>query len=325
MSTLFVDRRGVELEYESGAIVFRENGERIGTVPVAPLSRVFLRGDVRLPASLLGKLGEAGVGVVVLSGRQGKPSLLLARPHNDAARRVDQIRRSLNPEASLAIAKELIERKLARSVEWFHAIREEKLHARYELTRAAGFLTEHATRIAACLSAASLRGLEGAAAACYFQGLAAIVPPSLKFSTRNRRPPRDPFNAVLSLTYTMLHAELAIALYGAGFDPFVGFYHRLEFGRESLASDLMEPLRPVADQFALRLFSKQTLTAEDFSNSEAGCMLGKAGRARYYTAYEEASENLRASINEEVERLSEIVGVSDVKDEMPDEQPDLHA
>ena len=79
MSTLFVDRRGVELEFESGAIVFRENGERIGTVPVAPLSRVFLRGDVRLPASLLGKLGEAGVGVVVLSGRQGKPSLLLAR------------------------------------------------------------------------------------------------------------------------------------------------------------------------------------------------------------------------------------------------------
>ena len=63
MTSLFVDRRNVELELESGAIVFRENGERIGTVPLAPLTRVFLRGDVRLSAALLGQLGERGVGV----------------------------------------------------------------------------------------------------------------------------------------------------------------------------------------------------------------------------------------------------------------------
>ena len=112
MTSLFIDRRGVELEFESEAIVFREGGERIGTVPIAPLTRVFLRGDVRLSAALLGKLGAAGVGVVVLSGRKGTPSLLLARPHNDAARRVEQIRRSLDANASLAIARDLVERKI---------------------------------------------------------------------------------------------------------------------------------------------------------------------------------------------------------------------
>lgn len=96
MSSLFVDRRGVQLELDADALIFRENGERIGTVPVAPLTRVFLRGDVRLSAALLGKLGERGVGVVVLSGRQGKPSLLLARPHNDATRRVEQVKKSFS-------------------------------------------------------------------------------------------------------------------------------------------------------------------------------------------------------------------------------------
>ena len=207
MTSLFVDRRGVELEYEGEAIVFRENGERIGTVPVAPLTRVFLRGDVRLPASLLGKLGEAGVGVVVLSGRQGKPSLLLARPHNDAARRVEQVKRSLDPVASLNLARDLIDRKIAHQVEWFKQLRETDLMARYELTHATGLLEEHRARIAAMPSIAALRGLEGSAAARYFRGLAAVVPESLKFSTRNRRPPKDPFNAVLSLTYTLVHVS----------------------------------------------------------------------------------------------------------------------
>lgn len=77
MTSLFVDRRGVELKLDGEALVFAENGERVGTVPLMPLSRVFLRGDVKLSASLLGKLGEHGIGVVVLSGRLGRPSLLL--------------------------------------------------------------------------------------------------------------------------------------------------------------------------------------------------------------------------------------------------------
>ncbi len=308
MTSLFIDRRGVELELDGEAIVFRESGERIGTVPMAPLTRVFLRGDVRLSAALLGKLGEAGVGVVVLSGRQGKPSLLLARPHNDAARRVEQIKRSLDEGFSLQIARDLIERKLTSQIEWFEDLRGENPHGRYELTRAMKLLEEHRARIPEHQSAGALRGLEGSAAARYFDGLKSVVPESLKFSARNRRPPRDPFNAVLSLSYTLIHAELAIALYGSGFDPYVGFYHRLDFGRESLASDLLEPLRPLADHFALRLFRKETLTKDDFSHNESGCLLGKAGRARYYAAYEEASESLRTGVNEEIERLTERLG-----------------
>lgn len=308
MTSLFVDRRGVDLELESDAIVFRENGERIGTVPVAPLTRVFLRGDVRLSAALLGKLGERGVGVVVLSGRQGKPSLMLARPHNDARRRVEQIRKSGDDRFCLAFAQALIDRKLTRQIDWFDELRATDMQARYELTHAMQLLQEHRARLPATTQAASLRGVEGSAAACYFDGLKAVVPDSLHFKSRNRRPPRDPFNALLSLTYTLVHAELVIALFGAGFDPYVGFYHQLDFGRESLACDLVETIRPLADRFCLRLVRKQTLRSEDFSTTEAGCLLGKAGRTRYYAAYEEYSEAMRTGIQSEVERLAECVG-----------------
>lgn len=308
MTSLFVDRRGVHLELESGAIVFRENGERIGTVPIAPLTRVFLRGDVHLSGSLLGKLGEHGVGVVILSGRQGKPSLLLARPHNDASRRVEQIRKSMDAGFCLGFARELINTKLTRQIEWFDELRGTDMQARYELTHAMNLLKEHLGRLAGTQNLGSLRGIEGSAAHVYFDGLKAVVPDSLHFKSRNRRPPRDPFNALLSLTYTLAHAETAIALHGAGLDPYVGFYHQLDFGRESLACDLLEAVRPLADRFCLRLIRRQTLTADHFSTSESGCLLGKAGRAHYYAAYEEYSEVLRAGIQIQVDETARRIG-----------------
>ncbi|MCX8017979.1 MAG: CRISPR-associated endonuclease Cas1, partial [Rhodocyclaceae bacterium] len=185
MSSLFVDRRGVQLELDCGAIVFRENGERVGTVPIAPLTRVFLRGDVTLSAALLGQLGEHGVGVVILSGRRGKPSLLLARPHNDAARRVAQIKKSLDADFCLAFAGELIERKISRQIEWFDQLRSRDMQARYELTHAMQLLRQHAGRLASADSLGRLRGIEGSAAACYFDGLKAVVPESWHFKSRN--------------------------------------------------------------------------------------------------------------------------------------------
>ncbi len=308
MSSLFIDRRGIELEVDAGALVVREQGERIGTIPLAPLTRVFLRGDVKLSASLLGQLGEHGIGVVILSGRRGKPTLMLARPHNDASRRVAQIRKSLDEDFCLAIAQDLVKRKIEYQIEWLMYIGESNLMARYPLARVCRQLQPLFTKVGETKNLANLRGLEGAAAAIYFDGLKEIVPESLHFKGRNRRPPRDPFNAVLSLGYTLAHSEIAIALFGAGLDPYVGFYHQIEFGRESLASDLLEPIRPRVDRFALRLFNEQTLRADDFSTNEKGCMLGKAGRARFYSAWEAASTDLRTAISAEVDALLERLG-----------------
>jgi CRISPR-associated protein Cas1 len=308
MTSLYVDRRGVELELDGEALVFRENGERCGTVPVAPLTRVFLRGDVRLSASLLGKLGEAGVGVIVLSGKQGKPSLLLARPHNDASRRVAQLQKSLDMVFCVKIARDLVTRKLERQIAFLEERRDTDLQVRYDIGLALRTLNSVLGSLDKHDSLAGLRGAEGSAANAHFAALKAILPDSLNFNGRNRRPPRDPFNAVLSLTYTLVHAETAIALFGAGFDPYVGYYHRLDFGRESLASDLMEPIRPVADRFALDLFKRGALNKDDFTTTESGCLLGKAGRARYYEAYEHAKETVRAAVSEEVDWLAERIG-----------------
>jgi CRISPR-associated protein Cas1 len=299
MTSLYVDRRGVTLKADGEALVFYENGERIGTVPLAPLSRVFMRGDVTLSSALLGKLGERGIGVVVLSGRKAMPTMLLGRPHNDAARRVAQYRLSLDETSACVFARH------RRG----QAARARRTARRAPRQRAAVALPADlclrrlATSIAAVdeqASIASLRGLEGAGAAAYFEGFADLLPARLKFSGRNRRPPRDPVNALLSLGYTLLHAEAVLALYGAGLDPFIGFYHALDFGRESLACDLVEPLRVEVDQHALMLFRSEKLRPEDFSTTESGCLLGKAGRARFYAEWEPLAARLRKLLAESV-------------------------
>ena len=322
MSSLYVDRRDAHLEFDAGALVFRDNGaggERIGTVPLAPVSRMFLRGNLTLPASLLGKLGELGIGVVVLSGRLGKPSLLLGRAHHDARRRVAQTRLSLDTSFCLHFARQLIHDKIAAQHTWLGELCSQRPQARYALGHAVQQLQAHQQQIAQISSLESLRGLEGAAASTYFAGLRAVVPASLGFQERNRRPPRDPFNALLSLTYTLVNAEMAIALHGAGFDPCIGYYHQLSWGRESLACDLVEPLRPLADGLCLQLVAQQTLTAEHFSTSSSGCLLGKAGRTRYYGGYEENAQPLRRAIASSVQALRQQVGPHD---DAPGQTPD---
>lgn len=308
MSSLYVDRKNVELKADGEALVFVENGERIGTVPLNPLSRVFLRGDIKLNASLLGKFGEHGIGVVVLSGRQGTPSLLLGRPHNDAARRVAQYRLSLDADFCLRFARAIVSAKLAGQLALIRERRDASPMHRYPLTVCERRIDGMFAQIDAQPGIAALRGLEGAAAASYFEALAEILPAGLKFHGRNRRPPRDPVNALLSLSYTLLHAEAVLALYGAGLDPFIGFYHRLNFGRESLACDVMEALRPQADRFVLDLFRPETVKTEDFSLSEAGCLLGKAGRGRFYAAYESRAEFFRRELEQAVHDITQAVG-----------------
>ncbi len=298
MTSLYVDRRGVTLKADGEALVFYENNERIGTVPLAPLSRVFLRGDVTLSSSLLGKLGERGIGVVVLSGRKAEPTLLLGRPHNDAARRVAQYRLSQDAMFCLHFARGIVGDKLRAQAAFLAERRDEEPRSRYLLTHSLKRIENAITAVDLQVSAGSLRGLEGAGAAAYFEGFGDLLPERLKFSSRNRRPPKDPVNAALSLGYTLLHAEAVLALYSAGFDPFIGFYHTLDFGRESLACDVVEPLRVEVDRHMLLLFRSEKLRAEDFSKLDGGCWLGKAGRARFYAEWEPLAERLRKKLAE---------------------------
>ncbi|MCC6533910.1 MAG: CRISPR-associated endonuclease Cas1 [Burkholderiales bacterium] len=149
---------------------------------------------------------------------------------------------------------------------------------------------EHARR---AFSIESLLGIEGAAANRYFRNFASLLRvegnDSLQFDFmgRNRRPPRDPVNALLSFAYAMLTRELTIVLSAVGLDPYLGFYHQPRFGRPALALDMMEPFRPLlADSTVLMAVNNGEVRPSDFVRAAGSCNLNDSGRKRFIAAFE---------------------------------------
>ncbi|MGB5148224.1 MAG: CRISPR-associated endonuclease Cas1 [Porticoccaceae bacterium] len=287
MTTLYLDRRDLAVELASGRLRVRHPDGRVQDVPLALLERVVITATTRLDSSLLARLGAAGVAVMILNPRSAdRVAFLLGAPHNDLGVRLGQYRLLDHPEwvgtwsQRLVRAKLVGQRRLLRNA---MALRPE---ARLPLHKGIQALDAALAHCAQTAAPATLRGIEGAAAAAYFGALAAVLPAALDFGGRNRRPPRDPVNALLSLTYTLLHFDAVRAAYAVGLDPYLGFYHRPAFSRESLASDLLEILRPSADRFVWRLLAEATLRADHFSRQGDACLLGKAGRGHFYAAYE---------------------------------------
>jgi CRISP-associated protein Cas1 len=136
----------------------------------------------------------------------------------------------------------------------------------------------------------SLLGVEGAAAEAYFSGIGRLIKTDtneFSFEGRNRRPPKDPVNAVLSYLYGILAKETFITLLAVGFDPYLGFYHRPRYGRPAMALDLMEEFRPLlADSTAITLFNKKELTSKDFIITDDGVSMTYVGKRTVVAGYE---------------------------------------
>ncbi len=142
-------------------------------------------------------------------------------------------------------------------------------------------------------AAESLLGLEGAAARLYFQSFAGMLrppggeSPSFDFTSRNRRPPKDPVNALLSFVYGLLTKELTLTLTTVGLEPLLGYYHRPRYGRPALALDMMEELRPlIADSVVLQVVNTGVVGPDDFVTGNGACALTAAARRRVIQAYE---------------------------------------
>jgi len=304
MGLLLLDRAQLEVRSEGDTLALYEAGVRRGTVPVRLVERCVIHGaQTRLDTGVLLKLAEAGVTTIIMSPRQQRRvAIVLGPQHNDAAVRLAQAARVMDDAFCRQWALDLVRSKLTRQRRALQTLQTQRPDARKPLFDALHTLDAIRTTLTATATAhgdkapptlGSLRGHEGAAARAYFAGLAGVMPPALQFSGRNRRPPRDPVNACLSLGYTLLHAQAVHACVAAGLDPLLGFYHRPAFGRESLASDLIEPLRPALDLWVWELLRGRVLREEHFHHDKGSCLLGKAGRQAFYAGWESASKAWR--------------------------------
>ncbi len=287
MQTVYVDRRDAELAQERGALVIRLPDSRPKSLPLSGIERLILRSGARISTSLLAELWRRDVGVLILAGRHPEPTArFLGRPRQDLELRLRQYELVRDPGRRLAFAREIVAAKLAGQGRLLARFAAEGRGNGLRLRAAAARLEELAGAARDAPDLASLLGFEGTGAALHFEAYATLFPASLGFSGRNRRPPRDPVNACLSLGYTLLHFEAARRVQLHGFDPMLGALHAPAAGRDSLACDLVEPLRGHIDGWVAALFLARTLSRRDFRRAGEACYLEKGGRRRFYEAWE---------------------------------------
>lgn len=252
------------LSVDGGRLVHAdEDGERQATVLIEGLEVVACHGRVAITPDCLAKLLEAGVGVAFLTANGSK---LLARltPEDDPrlVGRVMQHRVLGDDIQRSAIARGIVAEKIhSQAAAARHYQRQGKAVTGEQLKKLAA-LEEKAAESS---SLPELLGLEGAASAAWFEVLAKLINSPWKYPSRSRRPPLDPVNAVLSLGYTMLYHRVLTACQTIGLEPGLGALHAYRAGRQSLACDLMEPLRvPVVDRWVVGLLNQRRVTPEDF-------------------------------------------------------------
>ncbi|WP_178133239.1 CRISPR-associated endonuclease Cas1 [Vineibacter terrae] len=287
MPAIYIDRKEPHLDVDHGALVVRLDGERVAGLPLAGADRVVLRRAGTVSVRLLAELGERGIGLFVLGGRTGAPRAhLLGCPHGDASVRFGQMRLAARSQRVVDLARHAVHAKVTGHRRLIALAMQQRPDLRKPMFDALAEIDGILARLPAVTALEALRGSEGAAAASFFRAYMTLFPDSLGFIGRNRRPPRDPVNACLSLGYTLLHGEAVRAAWTAGLDPQIGFLHALLAGRESLGCDLVEMCRPAVDELVWSLFRDRTLRGDHFRMVEGACLLGKTGRAAYYEAFE---------------------------------------
>jgi CRISPR-associated protein Cas1 len=297
LNTLFVTTQGAYLRKEGEALAVNIEGKPALRIPLHHLGGICCFGRVGVSPSLMGRCAEAGVAITFLTER----GRMLARvtgftPGNVLLRR-EQYRRADAMEADtkgcLSIVRPIVVAKLlnSRSV-LMRAVRDYPNAAgRPQLERAVGLLASSVNQARTADNVDLLRGVEGDAASTYFGVFGHLVTrpePAWVFTGRNRRPPRDPINALLSFMYTLLMHDARSALEAAGLDSQVGFLHRDRPGRPSLALDLMEEFRAfLCDRLTVSLVNRSQIEPDAFETTPVGGVrMNDAARKTVLGAYQ---------------------------------------
>ncbi len=255
-------------------------------LPCEDVDQVMLFGNIQVTTQALQQLLKNGIEMAIFTFTGKLLGQVTPPKTKNIHLRIAQFERYRDKSFTLQIAKEIVQAKLhnALTILRKHRKNHPELFTIEEIENFNRFIER--TKVAE--NTAELRGVEGSATAVYFRLFGLMFNPPWKFNKRTRRPPKDPVNAVLSYGYVIVGAEIQSLLDGIGFDPYLGFYHAVHYGRPSLALDLLEEFRhPLVDRLALNLFNLNILQEDDFYKPpKGGVYLNISGKKKFFKQYE---------------------------------------
>jgi CRISPR-associated protein Cas1 len=288
---LYVQDQGARVGLSGDELVIRaRDGDEV-RARLTNISQVSLFGNVQISTQALRAIVERGLSVSFLSTGAWYYGRATGTDSKNVELRVAQHRALSDPPTCLALARGIVASKIRNCRTLVRRNTERPADVQLFELEQLGKKAESAG------SLASLLGIEGTAARTYFSAFPDMLGGKLverfDMDGRNRRPPRDPINALLSFAYALLTKELANTLASAGLDPLLGFYHQPRFGRPALALDLMEEFRPlVADSTVLQAVNNGVVGPDDFVVHPTGTALKSHARKRFLLAYERRMDQL---------------------------------
>ncbi len=307
---LYLNTPGLRVGRKDEILVVKESDRVLEEVRAGDVTHVALFGNIQITTQAIQMLCEMEIPVAYFS--MGGWFYGLTRGHGmkNVFTRIEQFRSAGDGLRCLALARKFVHGKIRNQRTLLMRLHEEAP------APALARLKQASQDVLAAGSIPELLGMEGAAAALYFQHFSGMIktsapeddelpgledaprvvePPlfAFDFNRRTRRPPTDPVNALLSLAYSLLAKDCTIAALAVGFDPYVGFYHQPRYGRPALALDLMEEFRPlIAESTVLTAINNRMITAGHFVRAGDAVNLTPPGRKVFFQAYEQRMNSL---------------------------------
>lgn len=287
---LYVQAHNAKVAKKGEVMEIYVENEKVQTVRLIDISQVVLMGNVYVTTPTLHELMIREIPVSWHSFGGWFLGHTVGSGHKNVEIRTAQYRASFDSFVCLQLSKGLVVAKIqnARTLlrrNWKNDQRPEDLTAQFQ---------DDIRRARGAKNLSELLGAEGRAAARYFSQFSELLSKSqdgvsmtFNFRTRNRRPPTDPVNALLSYAYSLLVRTWTVVLSAVGFDPYRGFYHQPRYGRPALALDMMEPFRPIiADSSVIQAINNGEVRPTDFISAAGSVALSQDGRKRFIAAFE---------------------------------------
>lgn len=290
LNTLYITTPESYLSKDGENVVVSVKQQEVFRISVLNIEAIVTFGYMGASPGVMKLCADRGIGLTFLSPQGRFISRIQGQVRGNVLLRKSQYALADNDDVAVEIARICIAgkiqnyRSILRRYERDYGQIEEIENAVAEMDRAKRNVLRASTK-------EQVRGLEGDAASCYFSVFPHLIinqQGDFPFCGRNRRPPKDAVNAMLSLAYTLLTNDVTSALEAVGLDPYVGFLHTLRPGRASLALDMVEELRAyLGDRFVLSLINRKQITASDFLyQGEKGVTLTDDGRKAFLTAWQ---------------------------------------
>ena len=287
MARLYLTEQNAILRKSGDRLIVQKRDEILLEIQSHKIDAVLLFGNVQFTTQAVNELFQHGIEMAILSKTGRLRGQITSPTTKNITLRIQQFKKYWDDEFKLRLSREIVTGKVKNCLNVIRLFSYN--HPEVGLKSEISALMTSLNNVESANQIDQLLGVEGHAARSYFDAFGKMLLGEFNFPGRRKRPPPDPVNAILSLSYTMIFNEISSLLDGLGFDPYLGYFHKVEYGRASLAADLQEEFRaPIADRLALNLVNNRIFKHEDFySNPKDGAVYFKReALKRYFVEYE---------------------------------------